>query len=276
MAFRALDTQSARRVPGPALAVGLVLYLCALGCEQSQRAPQGEGPGHRQQPLGLTAGQELQVGREAYRQELAKYRGELLPSDSREVQRVRHVAGRIVHAAGIEPLQREMNLRLRGYRFEWVVNVARNRQVNAFCLPGGKIMVFTGILHVVQNDDQLATVLSHEIAHALAHHASERVAWDDSGRVTGLRKKAYSRAQESEADHIGVFLMTFAGYDPHQAIVFWRYMQRLEEENGWLPEILSDHPSGEHRVHDLEQWVPQALAGKRAYDERRIAPAARR
>jgi len=151
-------------------------------------------------------------------------------------------------------------------------NVIHSQQVNAFALPGGKIAVFTGILPVAQDDDQLATVLSHEIAHVLAHHASERLAREQSGRVGFLSRKAYDRGQESEADHIGVFLMTFAGYDPEEAIRFWQRMQRISEDRGQVPEFLSDHPSDAHRLRALEGWVPRARLAKRAFDEGRIAP----
>jgi predicted Zn-dependent protease len=88
-------------------------------------------------------------------------------------------------------------------------------------------------------------------------------------RVNSLK---YDREQESEADHIGVFLMTFAGYDPDQAIVFWERMASVSRRAGRPPEILSDHPSDEHRLAQLRQWVPQAKGAKRAYDEGRIAP----
>src|SRR5205823_3103671 len=129
---------------------------------------------------------------------------------------------RVVRAANIAPLRREIRLRMEGYRFEWEVNVVRDRKVNAFCLPAGKICVFTGILGVAQDDDQLATVLSHEIAHALAHHASERLAQERTRGAAGVFSKlSYGRMQESEADHIGIFLMTFAGYNPEAAVRFW-------------------------------------------------------
>src|SRR5262249_4449638 len=146
-----------------------------------------------------------------------------------EVRRVREVTERIKKAAAIEPLQDEINLNLKGYHFDWEVNVVQDRKINAFCLPGGKVIVYTGILQVVENDDQLATVLAHEIAHALAHHGSERIAREQRQGTGGLAMLAglsYDRMQESEADHIGVFLMTFAGYDPRQAILFWFRMEQ--------------------------------------------------
>jgi len=254
--------------------------VAALGCEGPfNSGGGGEGPGHRQQRLALNSQQELELGRQAYREVLSNPRkyGHVVPADRPECQRVRGVAQRIIHAAGIEPLQREINLR-KGYRFEWEVNVLDRPEVNAFCLPGGKIAVFTGLLKVVQNDSQLATVMSHEIAHALAHHSSERLARQEINRsgLGGIWSKAYDRQQEEEADHIGVFLMTFAGYDPEEAVHFWERMQRLSGGRQQLPEILSDHPSDARRIQNMKAWVPKALAAKQAYDEGRIAPAPRR
>jgi len=112
-------------------------------------------------------------------------------------------------------------------------------------------------------------VLSHEMAHALAHHGSERVAREQEGGSI-FRRLSYDRFQESEADHIGLFIMTFAGYDPDEAVEFWKRMQRAH--GGGLPEILSDHPSDENRVRALREWAPKARAAKRAFDSGRIAP----
>jgi predicted Zn-dependent protease len=245
--------------------------LAASGCELPE-AGDAQGPGHRSQPLALTPEQELELGRRAYAEVLGKYRGKILPADRPEVKRVRHIAARIVRAAGIRPLQREINLHLQGYRFDWEANVIQSEQVNAFALPGGKIVVFTAILPVAEDDDQLATVLSHEIAHVLAHHASERVAREQPGVAGFLRGKGYDRFQESEADRIGVFLMVFAGYEPEEAVRFWQRMQRISENRGRLPEFLSDHPSDTHRLRDLQALVPRARAAKQAFDQGRIAP----
>jgi predicted Zn-dependent protease len=138
------------------------------------------------------------------------------------------------------------------------------------------VAVFTGLLRVVgNNDDQLAAVMGHEVAHALAHHASERLAreeHDGKGLFAAIRGLSYDRSQESEADHIGTFLMTFAGYDPRQAVVFWKHMEQLQGQHGKTPQILSDHPSDEQRIRQLEEWVPKAIAGKKAFDEGRVAP----
>jgi predicted Zn-dependent protease len=249
--------------------VVLGIVLAGPGCAQQEGGP---GPGHRQQHLGLSPKKEYELGVEAYQQilEEAREKNALLPADSPETRRVRRVGERIVKAVQIEPLQREINLHLKGYRFDWEFNVLRSRQINAFCLPAGKVAVFTGLLRVVANDDQLATVLSHEIAHALAHHANERITRSESGQVNWLFNKAYDRQQESEADHIGLFLMTFAGYDPDETVAFWQRMQQAQR-GGELPEILSDHPSDRRRIEQLRAWVSQAKAAKVAYDHHRIA-----
>jgi predicted Zn-dependent protease len=254
------------------LFVAVVAILPGQGCAPPDQEG-GSGPGHRRQILGLTPEQELELGQKAYRKILdeARQQDALLPQDSQMVEHVRRVGKRIVQAVQIEPLQREINLHLRGYRFDWQFNVIRNRQVNAFCLPAGRVVVYTGLMRIVDNDDQLATVLAHEIAHALAHHANERITTEESGRVNWLFRQAYDRDQESEADHIGLFLMTFAGYDPDEALVFWQHMARLSR-GGQLPEILSNHPSDQRRIEQLRKWIPQAKAAKQAFEQHRIAP----
>lgn len=250
------------------LVVGFVLAAGCnypLGDDQGRR---GEGPGGREQPLALSPAEELNVGRRAYREALSEYRDAILPASDQRAILVRGIVERLAAAARIEPLQREINLRVKGYTFEWEVTVVRERQANAFCLPAGKMVVFTGIMQVAQTDDQLATVLAHEMAHALAHHGSERVAREQSGGgVLGNLK--YDRYQESEADKIGVFLMPFAGYDPDEAVKFWLQMARLAR-GGQPPEILSDHPSNQTRIEQLRGWAPRARAAKKAYDEGRI------
>jgi predicted Zn-dependent protease len=270
---------------GAGLAVG--------GCEN---APP-EGPGHRPQSLALSPRQELDLGTQAYQEVLQKYHA--LPDNDPAVQKVRRVGARIARASEIEPLQREIGLRIKDYVFKWEYNVLESDQVNAFCLPGGKVAVFTGLLPVAKDDAQLATVLSHEIAHALAHHASERIARQQMyqhamdavngalGRMEPEKRKqligllgagaearslAYDRQQESEADHIGIFLMTFAGYDPQAAVAFWERMQELSSRHGHAPEILSDHPSDARRIAQIKQWVPAARNALDAYKAGRIAP----
>ncbi len=248
-----------------ALCCGLMSLVAVGGCVE---APQGTGPGRREQPLALTPAQELQIGREAYRQVLE---GAQVVESGPEIEQVRRVSQRIAEAVQIEPLQREIHLQLKGYEFEWEYSVVQSDQANAFCLPGGKVVVLTGLLDVVKNDDQLAAVIAHEVAHVLAHHASERIARERMvGR--GLLSLSYNRQQETEADHIGLFLMTFAGYDPDEAVEFWKEMQRARGDAIHLPEIISDHPNDNRRMQQLQAWVGPAKAAKQALDEGRIQP----
>jgi predicted Zn-dependent protease len=275
----------------------LFLAVClGAGCQQ----PSGQGPGHRQQRLGLTPEQEYELGEKAYREILSK--SEIVRRGP-EVEQVQRVGRRIARAAENKDLQREINLHLEGYRFDWEFNVIRSPQVNAFCLPGGKIAVFTGLFRLIgDSDDMLAAVLGHEVAHALAHHANERITRQAlhehairvitgafGGRDNEQHRRLmailmggsrfydlhYDRQQESEADHIGIFLMTFAGYNPAAAITFWERMAEVSRSRGHPPEILSDHPSDASRLAHIRVWVTQAEAAKKAYDEGRIAPARR-
>jgi metalloendopeptidase OMA1, mitochondrial len=253
------------------LAIAVFLAFGSGGCGSSSDDTSGEGPGGRAQELALSPRQELATGRKAYEQVLQEYSGRTLPENHPDTTRVNRVVQRLAKAAEIEPLQREIHLRTRGYVFEWEVTAVRERQVNAFCLPAGKIVVFTGILPVAASDDQLATVLSHEMSHALAHHGSERVAREHSGSGI-LGSLRYDRQQESEADHIGVFLMAFADFDAEAAVVFWQRMQSATGGGGGLPEILSDHPSNDTRIADLRRWAPKAKAARQAFNEGRIQP----
>ncbi len=266
------------------------------GCSGGKET--GQGPGHRAQSLALTPQQEIVLGQKAYQEVLGKSH----VVHGADASRINNIGERIVQAAQIRPLQREMNLRMDGYKWDWEYALLENKQVNAFCLPGGKVAVFTGLLPVAENDDQLATVMSHEIAHALAHHASERIAREqmyeralqvvngamgsidpaDGRELVGLlgagaaaRSMAYNRQQESEADHIGLFLMTFAGYRPEEAVHFWERMQQASAGHMKPPEILSDHPSDGKRLAQLKQWVAHAQAAKSAWSEGKIAPGAK-
>jgi predicted Zn-dependent protease len=281
--------------------LAILLVAAAVGCAPVGGGGEGPGPGHRSQTLALSPDQEYRLGVRAWQEILSDARQQnAIVSDPRLVSRVRGVGQRIADVATGNSqmsrlLRREINLHVEGYRYEWEFAVLRSDQANAFCLPGGKVAVFTGMLrfidrHFDRPDEMLATVLGHEIAHALAHHSSERLYREqgyaqalqvlsgeagDADERRGFRGllaagagyggKAYERAQESEADHIGVFLMTFAGYDPAASVRFWEGMAR--RDTGQLPEIFSDHPSDARRVAQLRQWAEQAAAGKRAFDQ---------
>ena len=165
----------------------------------------------------------------------------------------------------------------------WEVSVFESEQVNAFALPGGKMGVYTGLLDVAENADQLAAVVGHEIAHVMAEHANERMstqmatvvglgairiaAGDDPDRqramaALGLGAQVgiilpFSRLHESEADEIGLELMANAGFDPRASVALWQNM--AEAGGDEPPEFLSTHPSKSRRIDDLRDWMPKAL-----------------
>lgn len=168
--------------------------------------------------------------------------------------------------------------------YAWEFNLVQDCQVNAFCMPGGKIVVFEGLLPVAQNEASLAIVLGHEIAHAVAKHSAERISNDykaqygtqilgavaqgaglsDTKQVllalgtqlgTQLWSSGFSRKQESEADHMGLVFAAMAGYDPQVAVTFWERMAAQSSGSGG---IFSDHPSDAKRIKDIKQWLPEA------------------
>jgi len=167
-----------------------------------------------------------------------------------------------------------------GYQANWDIKVFQSKEVNAFALPGGEIGVYTGMLNVVQNQDQLAAVLGHEVSHVVAGHANERMSdayltdtamqlAGSSGRLGQMGMAAlglgaqvgillpFSRTQESEADLLGLDLMARAGFDPRQAVDLWRNMMRA---GGGRPvELLSDHPADERRIQQIQSRLPLDL-----------------
>ena len=180
--------------------------------------------------------------------------------------------------------------------FQWNFVVIKNdRDANAFCLPGGKVAVYTGILPIAEDQAGLAVVMGHEIAHAIARHGAERISQAQLAQLggqalaIGLGGSAssaailaaygvgaqigvllpYGRTQESEADHIGLLLMAQAGYDPQAAIGFWERMERSSNGNGGAPEYLSTHPSHGTRIEQIRTWMPEAL---RFYETTTRAP----
>ena len=319
--------RNSRRWRWGGVAVLVVVALSGCGGGGENGGAPGEGPGRRYQALSLSSGQEVKLGDEAFQEVLQKEH----PVGGAAETRVQTVGEKIFHVAlDNKPLRREINLSdTDAHGRPWDFDdrkyvVLEDKAVNAFCLPGGKVAVFTGLIDMTKgNDDWLATVLGHEIAHALAHHASERIARqqmdgqavdasaeglglldqndqlklmdllgvgshaldyaDRGGQSQGghgggifgqLRDLSFDRQQESEADHIGVFLMTFAGYDPRQAVDFWEAME--QHSGGSPPEILSDHPSDAHRIAKMRGWVVQAENALRAYKAGNIAPDAQR
>ena len=240
--------------------LGALGLLVALGCA---RVPYT----NRSQLILVSQKDEAALGAQAFQQVVSNSRLDASPGTNRAVQEV----GQRLAAVANRP------------DFQWNFVVIDDRKVNAFCLPGGKVAVYTGILPVAQDQAGLAVVLGHEIAHAVARHGAERMSQGKLAQLggtalaIGLGESAsssailaayglgtqygvllpYGRTQESEADHIGLLLMAQAGYDPRVAIDFWERMEHTSR--GGPPEFLSTHPSHGTRITQLRAWIPEAM-----------------
>jgi metalloendopeptidase OMA1, mitochondrial len=228
----------------------------------------------RKQRVALSDGQQIELGLQVYDQTLAEEKPNLV-TEGAEYEQVQRVARRVAKAAAADKPE-----------FDWQFALVDSPQVNAFCLPGGKIVVYTGILPVTRSDAGLATVLGHEVAHAVAEHGAERIfrqqlsdaavagaagaLADDPreyARIAGLLgagaqvglQLPWGRAQESESDRIGLTYMAQAGYDPRESVPFWQRMQRASGGGRQAPEYLGTHPSEERRIRQLQGWMPEAL-----------------
>lgn len=170
--------------------------------------------------------------------------------------------------------------------YKWEFNLVENPQVNAWCMPGGKVVVYTGLLPVARDDAGLAVVMGHEIAHAIAEHGNERMSQGLLAQMGGVALSTalstktaatqslwmsvygvgaqygailpYGRLQESEADQLGLIFMTMAGYDPNEAVAFWG---RMSAQKGGKapPEFLSTHPSDATRIENIRRLIPEAM-----------------
>jgi len=209
----------------------------------------------------------------------------VLPASNPKTEMVINVGTRIQHAVEDYMNTNGMGKQIRD--FKWEYNLIDENIVNAWCMPGGKVVVYTGLLGVTQNEAALAVVLGHEISHAIARHGNERMSEALLIQMGGLvleealkEKKQEtqvlflslyivgsnlaialpnSRMQESEADKLGLIFMAMAGYDPSEAISFWQRMASLNKANQ-VPEFLSTHPSDETRIKRLSALVPEIKA----------------
>jgi predicted Zn-dependent protease len=207
-----------------------------------------------------------------------------LSSNKSSVDMVRRVGGNIQRAVETYFAQHNLSQELQGYA--WEFNVVESEEVNAWCMPGGKVVVYTGILPITKDETGLAVVMGHEIAHAVAQHGAERMSQgllqelggvalsvalaNEPAETQSLFYTAYgvgttvgvmlpfSRTHESEADRLGLVFMAMAGYNPNAAIDFWT---RMAEQGGQKPpEFLSTHPSDETRIADIKKHLPEALS----------------
>jgi len=207
-----------------------------------------------------------------------------LSNDQAQVGVVREVGVRIEQA--VKKYMADNNMASRIKDFRWEFNLVDDKQVNAFCMPGGKVVIYTGIMPICQDATGLAVVMGHEIAHAIAEHGNERMSqtllangvlavggavlqgnnptltkqlmMQAAGVATNLGMLSFSRQHESEADRIGLIFSSMAGYDPREAPRFW---QRMAAGSGGQapPVFLSTHPSHETRIKDLEALIPDAM-----------------
>lgn len=253
------------------VAVGLALAACtpirttgagAVGVERKQYALVSEA-------------QVEQSATIAYAQETQKAAQKgALNANRAETDRVRRIAARLIPETGA--------FRADAPGWKWEVNVQTSDELNAYCMPGGKIMVYTGLIEKLKlSDDELATVMGHEIGHALREHGRERVSRQigqetvltigaallgvNSDAAVGLANQVatvtfqlpHSREQESEADRLGLELMARAGYNPNSAVSLWQKMQATG--GGGPPQFLSTHPSGTTRIADIQALIPRVM-----------------
>jgi len=269
------------------LALRSLLALCSVAtllaaCESAPVSG-------RSQMMLVSENEERQMGLQAYREVLSK---EPLSYDAETNAMVEKVGRRIAEAA-----ERPPSDLWRAPRFRWEFKTVNKNEPNAFCLPGGKVVVYTGVLPITRTEAGLAVVIGHEVAHALARHGAERMSNQMAasvgataasialGATLGGGSRPYvpammaalgagatvgfilpmSRTQESEADRIGLILMALAGYDPREAITVWERMHAASTGSR-TPEWLSTHPADTTRLADIRKWLPEAMRYYRPRD----------
>jgi len=206
-----------------------------------------------------------------------------LSNDFSQTQMVKRVGANIQKAVERYCSEKNISEKLNGY--DWEFNLVEDDSLNAWCMPGGKVVVYTGLLKVTRNEAGLATVMGHEIAHAFAKHGAERmtqgliVELGGMALSTALSKSPektkslfmqsygigtqlgvllpYSRTHESEADHLGLIFMAMAGYNPEEAVTFWQRMAAAKQD-AQQPEFLSTHPHDSTRIRNLQNLIPEA------------------
>jgi len=207
-----------------------------------------------------------------------------LSTNAAETERVKRVGKNIEKAVTQYFAQRGQSQQLKDYKWEY--NLVDSKEINAWCMPGGKVVVYSGILPVTQDDTGLAVVMGHEIAHAIAQHGNERMSQQLVAQMGGLAlatalatKPAqtqqlwmavfgagatvgvllpYSRLQENEADELGLTFMAMAGYDPRKAVDFWERMSKSKSGQA-PPEFLSTHPSDQTRINKIKSIIPKVM-----------------
>jgi len=236
----------------------------------------------RQQLSIVSSGEVLSMSATAYKDFLSEHS---VISGTPEAAMIKRVGVRIQHAVENYFAEHNLSGRLQGY--EWEFNLVDDPAVNAWCMAGGKVVVYTGLLPIAKDDKGLAVVMGHEIAHAVANHGDERMSQGLIAQMggmalsTALAKKPqqtadlfmtafgigtqvgvmlpYSRLQESEADRLGLIFMAMAGYDPHEAPEFWKRMSS-GKQGAAPPEFLSTHPADATRISNIEKGMDEAMS----------------
>jgi len=205
-------------------------------------------------------------------------------TSDKDAEMVKRVGSRVANAITKYYSEKGLSDVLAGYH--WEFNLVDSKEVNAWCMPGGKVVVYTGLLPITQNEAGLAIVLGHEIAHAVLNHGQERMSQalvaqgveiggniftSGNAKVNNIFNSIYapsaqvgvllpnSRKQELEADHYGLIFAAMAGYNPREAIPLWERMEKLNSGNQ-TPEMLSDHPLDSKRIEKLKSYMPEALS----------------
>ncbi len=207
-----------------------------------------------------------------------------LSTNKKQAQIVKSVGTRIQNAVERYFAERNMSHELKDY--DWEFNLVESPEVNAWCMPGGKVVVYTGILPITKDEAGLAVVMGHEIAHAVAKHGNERMSQGLLAQLGGIALSEaledrpeetqqlwmaafgigaqygvilpYSRLHENEADHLGLIFMAMAGYDPHRAVEFWEGMAQMKGGKA-PPEFMSTHPSDETRIRKIKESIREAM-----------------
>jgi len=208
-----------------------------------------------------------------------------LSANAGQRQMVKDVGARIQKAVEQYCAENNLSDRIKGY--QWEFNLIEDPIVNAWCMPGGKVVVYTGLMPITQNEAGLAVVMGHEIAHAIARHGAERMTHGLIVEMGGMALSQaltkypeetknlfmksygmgtevgvllpYSRVHETEADHLGLIFMAMAGYNPNEAVTFWERMAASKQDQAQPLEILSTHPADATRIKNIKKLIPEAM-----------------
>ncbi len=274
-------------MPNPRILGALLLCLPLLALTACETTTTGGAVGADRKQLMLVSSQQLeQMSAQAYRQlqGQAAQKG-VLNTDPGMTQRVRAIANRIIPHTGV--------FRPDAPGWRWEVNVINSNELNAFCMPGGKIMFYAGLIRQLSaSDDEIAVVMGHEIAHALREHSREQVSQamaaqtaigigaavfglgEGSAQLANAGYEAliasrFSRSDENEADRIGLELAARSGYDPRAGVTLWQKMIRASQGGGRPPEFLSSHPAEANRIQQIEALLPTVMPLYAAARQRR-------